>query len=162
MALPYFLGIDLSTQQLKALVIDSELNVIHEASVHFDKDLSEFETQGGVHKHEDNLAVTAPTLLWVKACDFVLGKLKAEGLDFGSVACVSGTGQQHGSVYWKKGASDVLRCLKKGQSLYEQLKVHFCVYNVILSGMGIGGCWLIYRMTCTPPTPTPHFANPTT
>lgn len=126
MAGPLFLGFDLSTQQLKALAIDSDLNVATEASVQFDNDLPEFKTQDGVHKQEDSLTVTAPTLLWVKAFDLVLQRLKEKGLEFGSVACVSGTGQQHGSVYWKKGAKEILRTLKSGKSLYEQLKVwHF-------------------------------------
>ena len=123
MAAPLFLGFDSSTQQLKALVVDKDLNVVTEASVHFDNELSEFKTQGGVHRHEDNLTVTAPTLLWVKAFDLVLQRLKEKGLKFGSVACVSGTGQQHGSVYWKKGARETLRNLQSGKSLFEQLQV---------------------------------------
>lgn len=124
MAAPLFLGFDLSTQQLKALAIDNDLNVVTEASVHFDNDFPEFKTQGGVHKHEDKLTVTAPTLLWVKALDLVLQRLKENGLEFESVACLSGTGQQHGSVYWKKGARETLRNLQSGKSLYEQLKVN--------------------------------------
>ena len=123
MAASHFLGFDLSTQQLKALIIDSELNVIQEASVHFDNDLPEFGTHGGVHKRDDNLTVSVPTLLWVKACDLLLAKLQKKGVDFGQVSCVSGTGQQHGSVYWKKGSRDVLGNLKSGSSFFEQLKV---------------------------------------
>ena len=123
MASPLFLGFDLSTQQLKALAIDKDLNIVTEAFVHFDKDFPEFKTQGGVHKHEDSLIVTAPTLLWVKAFDLIFERLKEKGLEFGSVACVSGAGQQHGSVYWKKGAKETLRNLQSGKSLYEQLKV---------------------------------------
>lgn len=145
MAGPLFLGFDLSTQQLKALAIDSDLNVATEASVQFDNDLPEFKTQGGVHKQEDSLTVTAPTLLWVKAFDLVLQRLKEKGLEFRSVACVSGTGQQHGSVYWKKGAKEILRTLKSGKSLYEQLKVgHFspswgsCIKICVIPPCGVG------------------------
>lgn len=125
MAGPLFLGFDLSTQQLKALAIDSDLNVVTEASVQFDNDFPEFKTQGGVHKQEDSLTVTAPTLLWVRAFDLVLQRLKENGLEFGSIACVSGTGQQHGSVYWKKGAKEILRTFQSGKSLYELLKVWY-------------------------------------
>jgi xylulokinase len=123
MASPVFLGFDLSTQQLKALAIDNELNILHESSVHFDDDLPEYKTQGGVHKQEDNLTVTAPCLLWVKAWDLLFERMKSNGFDFQSVVCVSGTGQQHGSVYWKKGAKDVLKTLKRGNSFHDQLKV---------------------------------------
>ena len=153
MAGPLFLGFDLSTQQLKALAIDSDLNVATEASVQFDNDLPEFKTQGGVHKQEDSLTVTAPTLLWVKALDLVLQRLKEKGLEFRSVACVSGTGQQHGSVYWKRGAKEILRTLKSGKSLYEQLKVgHFspswgsCIKICVIPpcGVGLGFCTLCF------------------
>lgn len=120
---PVFLGFDLSTQQLKALAIDNELNVVHEASVHFDNDLKEFKTQGGVEQHNDNLTVTAPTLMWVKAWDVLFDKMKAAGFDFQSVVCLSGTGQQHGSVYWTKGARQTLKGLTKDKSFHDQLKV---------------------------------------
>jgi len=130
MAAPLFLGFDSSTQQLKALVIDKGLNVVTEASVHFDSDLPEFKTQGGVHQHEDKLTVTAPTVLWIKAFDLVLQRLKEKGLEFESIACLSGTGQQHGSVYWKNGARETLKNLQSGKSLYEQLKVIWVGWQV--------------------------------
>lgn len=123
MASPLFLGFDLSTQQLKALAIDEKLNVVHEASVHFDNDLPEFKTQGGVHQNEDKLTVTAPTLMWVKAWDLLFDKMKVSGFDFQSVVCLSGTGQQHGSVFWQKGARQTLKAMTKEQSFYDQLKV---------------------------------------
>lgn len=123
MAAPLFMGFDLSTQQLKVLVIDKDLKVVTEASVHFDNDFPEFKTQGGVHQHKDKLTVTAPTLLWVKAFDLVLKRLKENGLEFGAIACVSGTGQQHGSVYWKNGARETLKNLQSGKSLYDQFQV---------------------------------------
>ncbi|XP_033258009.2 xylulose kinase isoform X4 [Orcinus orca] len=62
------LGWDFSTQQVKVVAVDAELNVFYEDSVHFDRDLLEFGTQGGVHVHEDGLTVTSPVLMWVQAC----------------------------------------------------------------------------------------------
>lgn len=44
-----FLGLDCSTQQLKAVVIDDRLRIRHEASVGFDNDLPHYETRKGVH-----------------------------------------------------------------------------------------------------------------
>lgn len=52
-----------------------------------------FRTHGGVHNHEDKLIVTAPTIMWVKALDMVLERLKLEGLDFSTVVAVSGAAQ---------------------------------------------------------------------
>lgn len=37
-----FLGLDLSTQQLKGLVIGEQLEVVKEINVHFDTELPEF------------------------------------------------------------------------------------------------------------------------
>ncbi|XP_042812970.1 xylulose kinase isoform X4 [Panthera tigris] len=60
------LGWDFSTQQVKVVAVDAELNVFYEDSAHFDRDLLEFGTQGGVHVHEDGLTVTSPVLMWVQ------------------------------------------------------------------------------------------------
>ena len=118
-----FLGLDLSTQQLKVIAIDNELCIIGEEVVNFDKDLPEFETHGGVKRHEDALTVTAPSLMWVKAFDLLLERMKSKGFCFQNVACISGTGQQHGSVYWRSGAKMRLKNLDPSKCLHEQLKV---------------------------------------
>ncbi|XP_059965634.1 xylulose kinase isoform X2 [Mesoplodon densirostris] len=116
------LGWDFSTQQVKVVAVDAELNVFYEDSVHFDRDLLEFGTQGGVHVHEDGLTVTSPVLMWVQALDIILEKMKASGFDFSQVLALSGAGQQHGSVYWKAGASQVLTSLSPDLLLHEQLQ----------------------------------------
>ena len=64
-----FLGLDFSTQRLKATAIDGLLNIVHESEIDFDADLPEFKTAGGVHRHPDGLTVTAPPLLLVSALD---------------------------------------------------------------------------------------------
>uniref|UniRef100_A0A8C4N939 Carbohydrate kinase FGGY N-terminal domain-containing protein n=1 Tax=Eptatretus burgeri TaxID=7764 RepID=A0A8C4N939_EPTBU len=63
----YTLGLDLSSQQVKMVLIDGDLNVQHEVNVQFDRDLPEFKTEGGVHVHEDKLTVTSPVLMWLKS-----------------------------------------------------------------------------------------------
>ncbi|XP_032989015.1 xylulose kinase isoform X2 [Rhinolophus ferrumequinum] len=87
------LGWDFSTQQVKVVAVDGELNVFFEDSVHFDRDLPEFRTQGGVHVHKDGLTVTSPVLMWVQALDILLEKMKASGFDFSQVLALSGAGQ---------------------------------------------------------------------
>uniref|UniRef100_A0A6Q2Z5W3 Xylulose kinase n=1 Tax=Esox lucius TaxID=8010 RepID=A0A6Q2Z5W3_ESOLU len=123
----YYLGFDFSTQQLKVVAVDGNLNVVHQANVQFDSELPEFRTQGGVHIHADRLTVTSPVLMWVKALDLGLGKMKNAGFDFSRVRALSGSGQQHGSVYWKKGTNQVLRDLDPGKSLHELLQNRFTV-----------------------------------
>ncbi|XP_019745577.1 xylulose kinase isoform X2 [Hippocampus comes] len=114
-----YLGFDFSTQQLKVVAIDRDLNVIHQSQVHFDSQLPEFGTEGGVHVGADGLTVTSPALMWVK--------MQEAGFDFSRVRALSGSGQQHGSVYWKNGAAAVLRGLRHQHGLGRQLKDCFSV-----------------------------------
>ncbi|XP_037004104.2 xylulose kinase isoform X1 [Artibeus jamaicensis] len=121
------LGWDFSTQQVKVVAVDAELNVFYEDSVNFDRDLPEFGTQGGVHVHQDGLTVTSPVLMWVQALDSILEKMKTSGFDFSRVLALSGAGQQHGSIYWKAGASRVLTSLSPDLPLHEQLQACFSI-----------------------------------
>lgn len=122
-----FMGLDSSTQSIKAAVVDASLNMVFEAAVEFDSALPEFKTKGGVHRGKDGLTVTSPALMWVAALDVLLGKMAAKGFDFSRVAAVSGSGQQHGSVYLARGARKALRGLKKGPPLRRQLAGIFAV-----------------------------------
>ncbi|GAB1606799.1 xylulose kinase-like [Argonauta hians] len=122
-----FLGFDFSTQQLKVIAINQHLVILKESSVSFDEDLPDYKTTGGVHLHYDGVTVTAPTVMWIQALDILLDKLKADNMDLSKVVAISGSGQQHGSVYWKNGAKDVLENLKSESSLQEQLKDCFSI-----------------------------------
>lgn len=123
-----FLGFDSSTQSLKATVLDSNLNIVASQLVHFDSELSHYKTQDGVYRDPTvNGRIVSPTLMWVEALDLVLQKLSKSNLDFGKIAAVSGSGQQHGSVYWKNGGSAVLSSLDSKKSLVDQLGDAFSV-----------------------------------
>ncbi|KAK0182722.1 hypothetical protein PV327_000829 [Microctonus hyperodae] len=92
---PTYLGLDLSTQQLKAVVVDDELQILYEANVEFDNDLPEFRTHGGVNQKKDAPGVaSAPCLMWVKALDMLLDKLRVCGVDFSKVRAISGCAQE--------------------------------------------------------------------
>ncbi|XP_069929144.1 xylulose kinase isoform X7 [Oryctolagus cuniculus] len=65
--------------------------------------------------------------MWVQALDVLLEKMKASGFDFSQVVALSGAGQQHGSVYWKRGAGRVLTSLSPALPLHEQLQACFSV-----------------------------------
>lgn len=118
---PLFMGLDSSTQSLKAVIIDEKLNVMGEYGVNFDADLPEFKTEGGAHHGDDGLTVTSPPLMWVKALDLVLNKMKDDSFPFSRVAAISGSGQQHGSVWLKEHAQDVLQGVESGSTLADQL-----------------------------------------
>lgn len=59
--------------------------------------------------------------MWVKAVDMIMDKLKLTGVDFSLIHAISGSGQQHGSVYWKKGSQDKLSSLQENEFLHKQL-----------------------------------------
>ncbi|KAJ8521240.1 hypothetical protein ONZ45_g2042 [Pleurotus djamor] len=118
---PLFLGLDLSTQQLKAILIAQDLSIIHESAVHFDRDLSKYGITNGAIKGPGEGEVTSPVAMWVEAMDLLMARMKEAGIDFSSIAAVSGAGQQHGSVYWSNEAESLLASLKPNETLLEQL-----------------------------------------
>jgi len=90
---PLFLGLDLSTQQLKAVLLDKDLEIVHEAAVHFDRDLPHHGTTNGATRGPDEREVTSPVQMWLEAIDLLCQRLKDGQVDFGSIAAISGAGQ---------------------------------------------------------------------
>lgn len=122
---PLYIGFDLSTQQLKGLVVNSELKVVHISKFDFDADSHGFSIKKGVLTNEAEHEVFAPVALWLQALDGVLNGLRKQGLDFSRVKGISGAGQQHGSVYWGENAESLLKSLDSSKSLEEQLSGAF-------------------------------------
>ncbi len=123
----YFLGLDSSTQSLKATLLDEELAIVRETSLNFDADLPEFGTDGGAIRGDDGLTVTSPAIMWVAALDMILERMKADDWPLAQVAAISGSGQQHGSVWLKQGTRDILSHLDPASSLREQLESAFSI-----------------------------------
>lgn len=117
MSSPLFLGFDLSTQQLKAIVIAEDVSIVHESAVHFDRDLPAYGTTNGAVKGQDEGEVTSPVLMWLEAIDLVMQRVKNAGVDLSAIVGISGAGQQHGSVYWSKEAEKALGAMDPKRSL---------------------------------------------
>jgi len=116
----FYLGFDLSTQQLKCLAIDEHRCVVGEQTVEFDKDLPQYETEKGVYHNGD--VVDSPVAQWLEAFDLVLQRFVDAGHDLSKVVAISGSCQQHGSVYWTEEACELLENLQNGiGSLKDQL-----------------------------------------
>lgn len=122
---PLYIGFDLSTQQLKGLVVNSDLKVVYVAKFDFDADSTGFPIKKGVLVNEAEHEVFAPVALWLQALDGVLESLRKQGLDFSRVKGISAAGQQHGSVYWGNEAEGLLKNLDSAKSLEEQLQPAF-------------------------------------
>ena len=83
------MGFDLSTQGLKATVINADCEVVYNTAINFDKDLPHYGTSGGAIDLGGGV-VRAPTLMFVEAVDTVLGNMRADGFDFSTVGAISG------------------------------------------------------------------------
>ena len=87
-----FLGFDFSTQQIKATVINNDLKIVAEEHVNFDQDLKEYRTVHGFHEGFGG-KVTAPTIMWVKALDLIMERIRIQGIDLSKITSLSGAGQ---------------------------------------------------------------------
>lgn len=124
-----FLGFDLSTQKLKAVLLGSSLEVVAKAEVKFDTDLPEFRTTGGANAGPSKNEYYVQPVMWVKAMDIVLDRLVMQQADLSTVAAVSGSGQQHGSVYWSKHGISTLQNLNSDKFLHAQIDDSAFVVN---------------------------------
>jgi xylulokinase len=119
-----YLGLDSSTQSLTAIVIAIEpsgRHVAFESSLSFDGALPKYGTTHGVlPRRRPNEAASSP-LLWAEALDLMMARLAASGLDLTQLAAISGSAQQHGSVYLNETWTRVVRALEPARPLVDQL-----------------------------------------
>jgi len=59
--------------------------------------------------------------MWLEAVDLVLERLREKGTPFEWIRGISGSGQQHGSVYWSESGEKSLGELDEKGTLVEQL-----------------------------------------
>ena len=107
--MPLYLGLDSSTQSLTAIVIDVEgdrRDVVFQSSLQFDAALPQYGTRHGVLPHDDPAIAQSSPAMWADALDLMLARVAASGLDLSRLAAISGSAQQHGSVYVGAGATD--------------------------------------------------------
>jgi xylulokinase len=116
---PLYLGLDSSTQSLAAIVIevdDRSARVVLDTSIAFDEALPQYGTRHGVLPNDDPGIAQSSPAMWADALDLMLARLTASGLDLSRLAAISGSAQQHGSVYLGAGAAAALATLHPGRS----------------------------------------------
>jgi len=117
-----FLGLDLSTQSLTALVVDvREKAVVFQTSLDFDAAYASYGTKGGVLRGKDPRVVHADPRMWVEAIDDVLTFLGRQKLTE-EIAAVGVSAQQHGSVYLNDQAWETLGAMDPGLPFLGQVK----------------------------------------
>jgi xylulokinase len=119
--MPLYLGLDSSTQGLKAEIINTETAEIISESVNFGQELPEYKSPSGVLDNPDPLVCHANPMMWLAALDLLLEKLVKNGAPLGDIEGISGSGQQHGSVYLNNSFFDIVSNLDPAEKLPEQL-----------------------------------------
>ena len=125
-----YLGFDSSTQSLTAIVIEvaasGDRRVVFEHALRFDDAFPQYGTNNGVLPREDVLVVHSSPLLWAEALDEMMGVIARDSrVDLRELRAISGSGQQHGSVYLNDTFPATLGRLDSARSLSEQLSGGF-------------------------------------
>ncbi len=119
-----YLGLDSSTQSLSAVVIEvngTEARVIFDASLNFDEIFRQYGTDHGVlPRTAPDEAVSSP-VMWAEALETMMHRIAGSGLDVSGIAAISGSAQQHGSVYVNAAAATALSRLDPSRPLAEQV-----------------------------------------
>jgi xylulokinase len=121
-----FLGLDSSTQSLSAVLIDYDSQkVVCEKSLNFEQTLPQYRTHNGVLANSDPLVKQSSPLMWADALDVLLSQMKRDGVPLGDVLAISGSGQQHGSVYLNRRGVQAVSDPGNASSLTELLRDGF-------------------------------------
>ena len=117
-----YLGLDASTQSMSALAIDATNGeVVFSASVNFGADMPNYDSPSGYLHNPDPSIVHANPLMWVDSLDILFAKMRDNGFDFSKVVAISGSGQQHGSVYLNASFFDGVKKLDATKNLPGQI-----------------------------------------
>jgi xylulokinase len=120
-----YLGFDSSTQSLSAIVLEVDgdrRRVAFESSIAFDEAFPHYGTRHGVLPSDDPTTATSPPLLWVEALELMMRRLQQSGLDLRQLAAISGSAQQHGSVYLNDRAGTALANFDSSRPLADQVR----------------------------------------
>ncbi|MDT8389308.1 MAG: FGGY family carbohydrate kinase [Lentisphaeria bacterium] len=117
----WHLGFDSSTQSISAVIIDTDSGgIITDTGVSFG-DFPAYACPNGFLENDDELIKHADPLVWLAALEHLLRRLKDSGIDLSRVTSISGSGQQHGTVYltdtfltpghwnWRGGLVDMVK-----------------------------------------------------
>ena len=119
-----YLGFDSSTQGLTATTIEVSSKgrrVRVTRTLNYDRELPHYRTRHGVLPSHVPGVVHAPPLLWAEALDRLMREIISERVDWRDLRAISGSAQQHGSVYLNADAAARVANLDPGQPIGEQL-----------------------------------------
>ncbi|CAI5703245.1 unnamed protein product [Peronospora effusa] len=104
-----FLGLDCSTQSMSSVIVNALGQVVYESSFRFDEQFPHYNTRNGVLRLIEN-QVVVPSFMLVESLDVIMDDLAKSSIDLAKIKSISGSAQQHASVYWNQDFS-LRRCL---------------------------------------------------
>jgi len=117
-----FLGLDCSTQSLTGVIIDFDSSkVIYRESINFNKELPHYNTQNGIVVLDDEKIVHSYPLMWIEALELLFDRFIKKNVQIKNIKAISGSGQQHGTVYLNKRFEPTLKNLTPDDSISNQL-----------------------------------------
>src|SRR5215216_2106444 len=119
-----YLGLDSSTQSVTAIVLEADgdrRRIVFESSIAFEEAFPKYGTRHGVLPSGDPATAVSPPLLWVDALELMMQRLAGSGVDLSRIAAISGSAQQHGSVYLNASAASALASFDPARPLAEQV-----------------------------------------
>ncbi len=123
--MPLYLGFDCSTQSFSAIVIEIDgdrRRVVFQHSLNFDREFPAYKTRAGVLRGREPGEVFAPPLMWAAALDRMMAVIStAPEVDVAAIRAISGSAQQHGSVYLNDTAIGVWQGLHANTALAPQI-----------------------------------------
>jgi xylulokinase len=120
-----YLGLDSSTQSVTATAIavdGARRSILFERSFKYDEALPGYGTKHGVLPSADPKVAHGSPAMWSEALDRIVGELVSEtDVDWSRLRAISGSAQQHGSVYVTALARERLSNFDPARPLAEQL-----------------------------------------
>ncbi len=121
MAKNCFLGLDLSTQSLTAVVVEPATGNLQRHAIHFDSCYPSYQTTDGVIIGDDPKVAHVDPRMWIEALDDMLDWLNQKELSR-KIGGIGVSAQQHGTVYLNQNFITALSRLEPSKSLAVQLK----------------------------------------
>lgn len=116
-----FLGLDSSTQSLTAVILSPDSGeILHQLSVNFGQEFPAYGSPYGFLPGGKSGEVHADPCMWLEALDALFSQL-SKTTDLSTIQCITGSGQQHGSVYLDKSFGTQISSLDPSRSLKSQV-----------------------------------------
>jgi len=117
------LGIDFSTQSVKALVLDVRgADVVHADSFEYDTAFPNYGTKGGVLQTRHPATRHTSPFILIEALDLAFSRLQKSGVELGRIGTVKIDAMQHCTVYANASFGERVGSLSHGQDLLSQLE----------------------------------------